>query len=113
MNKRQFLLNFFAVMILVVLAFVLTRFANPIRSTIQKSQQMVAGANTENIPLDVVLPKELSKDAVSHVEKIKENVLQVQLGEIIEFVSRTGKITQDIRALPGVIEETIQNITDK
>ncbi len=111
MDKKQFVYNLFAVFVLIGLAFVITKFATPIRQTVTFSQKMVAGASTEKIPLDVELPNDLSKDVATQTDTLKEKALQIEVGEIITFLGRTGKIIQDIQSIPDTIEKTTKQFT--
>lgn len=111
MDKKQFVYNLFAIFVLIGLALVITYFATPIRQTITFSQKMVAGASTENIPLEVKLPKDLSKDVAAQTDSFKEKALQIEVGEILTFLGRTGKIIQDIKSIPDTIEKTTKQFT--
>lgn len=111
MDKKQFIYNIFAVFLLVGVALIFTYFSKPIRQTVTLSQKLVAGASTEKVPMDVKLPSELSKDLKSHSETLKNQLLQVELGDVINYLGRTGKIIQDVRSIPQNITEFVENVT--
>lgn len=110
MERKQFVYNIFAVFLLFGIAYAVTQAALPIRQVVTTSQKIVAGASTQQISEELVLPQELTSDLSEKAEGVKKSLLEIQLSHVIGFISQAGKIIQDVKSLQPELEKRIDNL---
>lgn len=106
---RKFVINFFLLILTVGIVYILTQYAPEVRQTIHTTKSAVAGASTTSGFEETSFQKNLQKDVQLQLEKVKEQVLDVKVGEVFSFFSRAGKIIDDFHSLQNSLRGSEEN----
>lgn len=103
--------NISIVLVVIGLIYVGTVYSSPLRDSIMKTKEAVAGMNTSEEFRTQSLPDELQDDINMKVGNAKERVLDIKVGEIFSFFGRAGKIIDDVHVLQEEVKEKVQENT--
>lgn len=106
----RFALNVLIIIFLLAILYIATVHAPQIRRVLSSPAQMVAGAKTEN---SAEIEKEkfvqsLASDSKEQLTHTRDQIFNVRIGQIVEFIGRAGKIVQDVHH----VEEGVRSIFD-
>lgn len=100
-EKQKLATNIIKVFLLVVILLVVTYFNRPIRRFISTPKQLVEGAKDGNFQ-DLSkenFTKALAEDTKSEIDTVKEHILDTTIRDIMTFIGKKDKITEDINKI--------------
>lgn len=108
-----FLKNLLIVVFLFGVVVTATFFSDNIRSFVLKqlefSSAKVLGANTKEIA-SYSLSKSVKKELGSVIDSTKKQILQINIGDVVNSFSQAQKIVRDVSGLQAVLKNQLQKL---
>ncbi|HUD44307.1 MAG TPA: hypothetical protein VMR41_02060 [Patescibacteria group bacterium] len=109
-----FLKNLLIIVFLLGLVVFATFYSDSIKSFVfkqlQSSGAKVLGASTNGIP-NSSLSKEVNKEVNSTAVSVRNQVMQIKIGDIVNSFSQTQKIVHDVSGLQSTVRAELQKLS--
>ncbi|HVZ58974.1 MAG TPA: hypothetical protein VG935_04455 [Patescibacteria group bacterium] len=113
-EKKKIMLNLFTVPLFIGILVVVTYFSKPVRRIVNIPQKLVAGAKDNKLQ-DVSkenFSKEIVNDTQDQVSTLKNEVLETTVGDILNFLGKSKKISNDVNSLQHQAGDLLDKYTN-